>query len=464
MFPVISQSSRRLALLFLLAISVSACSSKAEQAQSYYEHGEKLLAEKNPQGAALEFKNAIRLQDKFLPAYRGLAGIDEANHNWSELVPTLRRIVELDPKDIDTKLKLARLMLYGNATDQALKLVNEIDATNNANVLALRAAISFKLKDIPSALRDAQAALKIDPKNVDATMILAADRLQNGDAKGALQIINGNVAADDKNLSVQLFKIRIFEQLNDQPQIEATLQKLVALYPQEPAFRQQLVKFYVNQHRLDDAENQLRAIIAANPKNSAAVLDLVRFLYSTKGPAAARAELVNHINAGGDVFPYQMALAEFDYGQGEDADSFKLLQTLTSSGPADQVLTAKIKLAEFDLGRKKTDAAEAIIADILQNDNRNTSALKLRAIIELNRDQYEPAINDLRTALNDQPRSTDLMLLLASAYERSGSIELAEKQYADAMRASNFDANAGLSYVAFLRRRGSLQRAEDVLN
>jgi cellulose synthase operon protein C len=51
---------------------------------------------------------------------------------------------------------------------------------------------------------------------------------------------------------------------------------------------------------------------------------------------------------------------------------------------------------------------------------------------------------------------------LASVYERSGSIELAEKQYADATRLAT-ESSVGLNYVAFLRRRGSLERAENVL-
>jgi tetratricopeptide (TPR) repeat protein len=54
------------------------------------------------------------------------------------------------------------------------------------------------------------------------------------------------------------------------------------------------------------------------------------------------------------------------------------------------------------------------------------------------------------------------MMLLATAYERSGSIELAEKQLADAMRASDFNPRVGLDYVAFLRRRGNAERAESV--
>ena len=90
-------------------------------------------------------------------------------------------------------------------------------------------------------------------------------------------------------------------------------------------------------------------------------------------------------------------------------------------------------------------------------------ALKLRASIRLGRDQFETAISDLREALNDQPRSTELMLMLASAYERSGAIELADKQFADAIKASKFNVAVGLGYVSFLRRHGGADRAYDFL-
>ena len=195
-------------------------------------------------------------------------------------------------------------MLYGGATDEALKLVNGLEEADNsnANAHALKAAILFKLKDNGGAVREAQTALSIDPNNVDAMIILAADRLKSGDPNGALQILNSGPVAHIAGLGVELFRIKIFEQLGDLPQVEALLKKLVDLYPQEVAFRRQLVKFYVDQHRPNDAESELRAIVAADAKSSAALLDLVRFLYVTKGPAPARSELVTRINAGGDAF------------------------------------------------------------------------------------------------------------------------------------------------------------------
>ena len=142
----------------------------------------------------------------------------------------------------------------------------------------------------------------------------------------------------------------------------------------------------------------------------------------------------------------------------------KLLQHLiaNATAPAD-VLTARTTLAEMYLSKNNIDAAESLITDILRVDARNPSGLRLRASIRLGRGQIEDAIADLRTALNSQPQSPELLLSLAQAYERSGLIELADKALFDATKATNYASEVGLNYVAFLRRRGATAQAENVI-
>ena len=271
-------------------------------------------------------------------------------------------------------------------------------------------------------------------------------------------------SAHANDLGIQIYKLKVFEQLADTSQIETTLRKLLTLHPEEAVFRKQLIKFYIDQHRLGDAEAELRAAAQSNIKNSDAELDLVRFLYKVKGYAVAHQELAARINAGGDVFPYQMALADLDYAHGNVADAVKLLEVLAKDpNSPEHSHAAKIKLAEINIANKNIDAANAILADVLRQDGRDPSALKLRAAIRMERGQLDAAIADLRQALDNRPRAADLMLQLAIAYERRGDIELAEKQFAEAFRASGFEAAVGLNYVAFLRRRGSLDRADDIL-
>ena len=461
----------RSALLVLIVFQIAGCSSPEDRAQSYYEHGMKLFSEHDNAKAAIELRNAVRLKRDLIGAWKALAEIDEAGRNWPRVVTDMRAIVELAPSDFSARLKLGKLLLLAGSSDEALGLANAgIELANrNPDVHALKAAISFKLGDRSEAVREAQIALELDPANADALTVLAVDRLGSGDAEGALSLLEGPSAADAKilenNLGLQLLKIRLFGRMGDLRSVEAALKKLVELNPQEPAFRKLLINFYVEQRRTGDAEKGMRALTAANPADSAAALDLVRFLYAIKKtPAAARQELNAYISAGGDVFPYQVALADMDFAEGNLTDGKQLLEKLinTSNSP-EHVRAAKIALAQMYLRGRNFDPAEALATDILRDDPHNVSSLRLRASIRLERAQPDAAIADLLDALNYQPRSTELMSLLATAYERNGLIELADKQFADATRASDLDANVGLEYAGFLQRRGSTARAEDIL-
>jgi tetratricopeptide (TPR) repeat protein len=453
-------------ILALAALQLVGCSSPEDKAKTYYEHGLQYLAANDNKRAEIEFRNAIKNNRKLLPAWQKLAEVEELLHDWNNLIPALRGVIELDPENTATRIKLGRLLLAAKSYDEVLHLVNDVKepASQNPDLLALKAAVLFKLNDQAGAVREAEAALKVDPTNAGALLVLAGERFASDDAKGALAILNSDALAKRGDVGVEIFKLRIFEKTHDLPQMEALLKKLVELYPKEIYFKQQLIRMYLAQHRNDDAEKEQRAIAAAEPSNTAAQLDLVRLLNTTKGPDAAQQSLTALISAGGNIFPYQIALAQFDFNQNKFSDAERLLKKLIGESTVpEQVLTAKLTLADMYLRHQQADAAQALVTDILNKDERNTAGLKLRAAIRMDHGELEGAITDLRQALNGQPRATDLMLMLAAAYERSGSTDLAEKEFANAMRASDFNPMISLNYVNFLQRRGSAEHAEDVL-
>jgi len=458
-----------LSVLGLISVSVfwfSEHRSPEKVAQNYYEHGVKLAEYGDYTKAALEFRNAIRLNKNFLAAWRGVAQIEETQQKWADLIRSLQSILSLDPADVSTRIKLIKLLVLSGRVYQALELINSENEPDgqNAQILGLKAGILFKLNDKLGAVREAQKALAIDPGSADALVVLATDRMVSGDLKGALQILEGNTSASTTDLGIQLLKLKIFEQLRETRPFELLLQRLAESYPKDGLFRRHLIKFYLDQRRTGEAEKEARQLVQENPANPQAELDLVRLLYAVKGPTAARDELVARISAGGEVFPYQIALADFDFSQGKFAEAEHQIQNLVSSGSSrENIITAKIMLAELALKKDKIDVAERIASEILSDDGRNTNALKVRASVRIVRGQFDLAITDLQQALGDQPRSTQLILLLALAYERKGSMALADKQYSDAVRISNFNSNVGLNYVNFLLRRGNVDRAEQFL-
>jgi cellulose synthase operon protein C len=454
-------------ILVVLSLGfLTACQTPEERAQGYYERGMAMIEKKDDLNARVELTTALKFKSDKIEAWRALVGIEERLKSTRSAFQDLRRIVELDPKDIDSRMKLGRIMFDNGATDAALKLIDAGGeaAKPRADYHALRAAILLKTNDAPNSVREAQNAIAIEPGNEDAKLLLASEKLARGDTDGALQLL-GSVPPDLKeSLRTSLLRVQIFAKKGDLPQAEALLKRLIEGQPQETGLRSQLAQLYIGQRRYDDAEKELRAIAAAKPTDSRAELDVVRFLVATKGAIAGKDELTAKIKAGGDVFAYQMALVDLDYSQGNVADSVSSLNNLIKAASSpEHTLAAKSKLAEIDVSQREFSAAEPIIADILEKDHRNNTGLRLRAIIRIERGQLDNAIADLREALNDQPKSPDLLLLMATAYERSGKPELADRQYADALKSSDLAPAVAMRYVSYLQGRGNIAQAEDVL-
>src|SRR6516225_11351494 len=112
----------RRTLLLLAVVLIAGCSSPEEKAQSYYERGMKLLSQQDFVKASIEFKNALQNKKNLVGAWRGLLEIEEHNKNFQGSIPILQTIVELDSKDVSSRLKLGRLLLLSGGTDQALSL------------------------------------------------------------------------------------------------------------------------------------------------------------------------------------------------------------------------------------------------------------------------------------------------------------------------------------------------------
>jgi tetratricopeptide (TPR) repeat protein len=452
-------------VVVLLVLSVAGCGSPEERAEQYYKSGMMLIEKKDDVAARLELLKAVKYKSDRLDVWKALAEVDGRTRS-SSLFLDLRRVVELDPRDLDARLQLARIMIGGGAVDAASKM---LDAANDddkpsAELHALRALALLRGNDSTGAIREAQRASEIDPTNFDAGVLLASRKVSGGDNDEALKILDRVSANPTDEVRLSQLKAQIYVKKGDLPKAESLIRKIVADRPQDQGPKTELIDLLIMQNKFDEAEKELRARIEANPSDSKAGLDLVRFLTTMKGTDAARAELETRIKAGGDNFDYQIALAQLNFEQKRFDEATQSLKKLADTAPsADRKLQAQVMLAEMHVNQGNTGAAEPLISDVLAKDRRNTGALRLRAALSLDKGQNDSAVTDLREALNDQPKSPDLLVMLAVAYERGGKPELADRQYADALKASNSNPNVALRYATFLQRKGDADHAEDML-
>jgi cellulose synthase operon protein C len=454
-------------LIFALGFAVTACSSPEERASAHFESGKQLLLSGEFVKAGLEFRNAIKLNEKLSDAWFGLANVEEQRQNWPAVADSLQRVLELDPKNFEAALKLAKLQLAAVKLDQALKNVNIANALkkDDTDALALRAAILFRLRDREGARADAEKSLAINHDNPDAFAVLAADQMADNNTVAALQFIDRGLKGDPKNLGLLLFKVKIFESSNDDPKLEEVLRTLTAGYPENREMKQALLSFLASRNRMPEVETELRTMVAANPNDTSQALDLVRLVSSLRGSAEAHKELEKLIAANPDKATYQLALAELDFTEKRTDIAVKNINTIIAKGePKEDVHRAQLLLAEIVRQQGKMDEAKSLINAVLDSDAKNADAMAMRANIGLQTNDVESAVSDLREALNQQPQSIKFLMMLSQAYEQQGSIELAVDRFAEAVKVSKYEPSVTLRFIDLLERRGKRDQVEVVLN
>ena len=454
-------------LLAVLLLGVGGCSSSEQRAQSYYTHGQELLAKGQLDKAALEFRNALNLKADMVPAIYALADIAERKGDFQSAVSSYRSVAEHDPKNVEARVHLGRILVAGGQLDVASKYADEAYALapKEADVLSLKGTVALKLGDPTKAVEFAQEALKVAPGTLEALMVLAAERMKAGDPKAALVYLDqGATGENDRNLALQLFRLTAFQALKDDNGVEGVFKKLSQYYPGDIGVRDGLVNWYLSKGRKDDAEAALRDFAVANPKNSQAELAVVDFLRREKGNEAAKAELQARIDKGGDTFAFEGALAQLAFAEGKYSDASDLLDKLIAkTSDANNKNAARILLARMMAAQKDWAGAGKLVGTVLAGDAQNVDALMVRASIRMNSGKVDDAIDDLRTALNEAPQSPQVLLLLAAAYERNSDFDLANEQYAKVVQIAQFQPDVALVYAQFLLRYGKAEQAERVL-
>ncbi len=452
--------------IVLFPLLLVGCSSPEQRAEAHYQSGNALVAKGEYVRAGLEFRNAIKYNEKMASAWYGLSLVEEKAGNVRAVVGALLRVVELDPGQVDAKIKLATFFLALGDTDQALIHANAANELrkNDSQVLALRAAVLFRLNDREGSKAEAEKSLAINPDNPDAHGILAAVELAAGNNAGAMQFVDRGLKADPKNLGLLLFKSRLYEVAKDDTNLEASLRRTIEAQPQLFELRKALLSFLLSRKRTQDAEVEMRQLVAAKPDDKDFALGLVNFIIEQRGAAAGRAELERLMGEQPDVTAFKLASAKLDYTAGNFEAAKAALDAIVGKvEPAEDVMNAQVILASMYSDRKEFATAGAIIETILSTDAKNVEALTLKANIKLETGKLDGAIQDARDALNQAPQSVPLHLLLGRAYEKQGAVDLAAEQFSEATKLSNFNPGITLDYAKFLAARGKSAQAVSIL-
>jgi cellulose synthase operon protein C len=456
----------RNAMIGGLAFVLAACSSAEERAQDYYKSGLEYLENKDFAKASVEFRNALKIKDDLPDAWYGMAQVEQNAQNWPKVFGDLNKVLELDPKHTKALVEMSRLSLLRGDLPTALANANSAfeNEPENPEVVALKAAVLLKLDDKKGAEELADKALALKPHHPDGSIVKASLQASRDDAAGALATLSAAIAETPKNLALHIMALSLHEKAKDVPAQEKSILGLIAAFPEEPKFKKGYILFLVGHGRAEDAEKQLRADVAARPDDNAPGLELVQLISNTKGEAAARTELEQLAQTAKSPLPYWIELANLNFAVGKRDEALASLQKLADQvGISDDGINLRVNLAGKYYDSGKFEESEKVVTEILKNDAQNIAAQKLKAALLIEQKSFDDAISVLREAQNYGANDASIRLLLAKAYERKQSFDLAAKEFGEAYSMSNGRPEFGVELATFQLRRGDIIRAEQTL-
>ena len=397
----------QLLLISLLALScclVQAC--KEDPAKAKAKHltkGKQYLQEKKYSEARIEFRNALALDKKSSEATYGLAEAALGLNNVQEAYDALTATVELDPKNLDAKLRLGNIFLQfvrdaGNVTkaEEFAREVLEADA-NNIEGYILRASVRTAQQKFAEAEQDLKRAIDLNPKRVESYLSYAKYWQER------------SKAATDKNTQLA--------------EAEKYFKQAISMDAKSSVAHLAYADFLYTNQRLDEAETQLKEAVSVDPNDRIALAAIARFYESRKNFAEAEKYMAKLAEVSSDKNAGRAQLIDLHARDGKVDQAISEYQELIKQSP--KFMHSYVQLAGLLLGKGDLAGAQQQIEAGLKIDKMNTDALLMRGRLNIATGKIREAIADLEQVLKNEPKHAMGLYFMADARVRNGDVERA---------------------------------------
>ena len=413
-----------IAAMLLLA----ACDSPEEREAAYLKSGKELYQSGELSKAAIEFRNALKINPTGVEAKYFTALIFERKGNVPRAISAFQEVALQDPNNREVQLKLGQYALMNSdaaqASDRADKLI-ALDS-NQPDGHTMKGAALLMMGKLPEAEAEARAALALKPHDEDATIVLASQRARQKKFDEAEAIIKEALDANPKSVQLLGFKLKLLADQNRKTEVEQVLRQLIELDPTNPGHVVLLASELTATGRLPEARDEFRRAIAANKDSQPLLAAYADFLekHVSTGEAIDEAKKLAGQYKGNALYSFLLARLYIKANRLDEADAL-LKQLVEDLERSSDKLDAQVELARITLLRGDQQGALDQLSAILKADSKNQSALTLRAGIRLKDGKFDELIADARAILSDSPTSTAALAILAKAYTATHEEELA---------------------------------------
>jgi tetratricopeptide (TPR) repeat protein len=405
--------------LFIFSVLVLTClfgqACKEDPAKAKLKHlekGRQYLKEKKYSEARIEFRNALLIDKKLADATYGLAEASLGLNNVQEAFDALVLTTELDPKNLEAKIRLGNIYLQfvreANNVTEAEKYAREVleaDA-NHIEGHILRASVRTAQKKWTEAEQDLKRAIELNPQRAESYLSFARYYQERG------------------------------KQETDKAKFDAEAERIfrqaLGIDAKSSVAHLAFADFLYSNQRLEEAETHLKQAVESDPTDRASLAAIARFYESNKNFAEAEKYLSKLAEISSDKNAARAQVIDLHARDGKVEQAINEYRDLIKQSP--KYIHAYVQLAGLLMGKGELTQAAQQLEAALKLDKQNTDVLLMRGRINIANGKIRDAIADLEQVLKNEPRHSMGLYFMADARVRDSDPERARAYLSDLMK------------------------------
>jgi tetratricopeptide (TPR) repeat protein len=330
------------------------------------------------------------------------------------------------PNDLEAQRAAAVQLARAGRYDDSMVYMEKVllgKGDTHFDFLALAAADTDQ--DTRNGLmKSFDSLLQRHPKNSQLIFGKALLMQQDGDAQGALTLLENN-PPDEGEIAPILLRARLLQVLNRGDEALPLLQKSIKKYPDDKRLRLTYARMLVEQDRMDDAKAEFASLVQQYPEDDELRYSLALVCLEDKDWSQAKGLLEDLIARDAHVDSAHLNLGriaeELNDPQGALVEYGKV-------GPGNEYLPAQLRQADILMDNGKTAEAQRRLA--AERDEQPDYAIQLYLIeaetLSANK-QGDKAWAVLQKALQQYPDDLNLLYTRAMQAEKRNDLAQMEK-------------------------------------
>jgi tetratricopeptide (TPR) repeat protein len=358
---------RAFSALLLASTLLSACSNPETQKLEHLKKGDEFAKEKKDEFAVIEYASAVELDPTFGEARLKLAETYERLGNFRAAHPEFIRAADALPDNREAQFKAIQVLALNGRFEDAKARAEALlrKNPNDIDAMLLRANAMASLRDPAGAIGDIEEALKLDPSSGAALVTMGAVKLQGGDVKQAEAAFRQAIAVNPADVNARLALANFFLATKRSTEAEAVLKEVLAKEPKHLLANRLLAAVYVSSDRTAEAEQPLK-VVAESSNAPEARFQLVDYYINADRTNDAVALLTALAKDPASASEAELRWAALDYSQSKTAEAHARLDALLTRWPnysAGLVMKSQWLARENKLDEALARAKAAVAAD-----------------------------------------------------------------------------------------------------